>query len=108
MRYPISLFVATVLAAQNGPPELANPSRDPFAQNPLDRRPQAREQRQPVAISPEDAKRSREDLAKLLDLTAEVRKSMEKATAFTADVPTARRLEEIEKIAKRMRKRITR
>jgi len=44
----------------------------------------------------------------MLQLTAEVRKSLEHADSNTADVPTVRNLEEIEKIAKRIRKRITR
>ncbi|MBL8220862.1 MAG: hypothetical protein JNL62_16640 [Bryobacterales bacterium] len=108
MRHVMWMVLVAVLAAQHGPPELVNPSRDPFSQNPLERRSPAVAPRAPRPVSPEETKRSREDLARLILLTADVRKAMEQAASNTADVPTARNLEEIEKIAKRMRKRITR
>lgn len=108
MRHVIWMVLVAVLSAQNGPPELVNPSRDPFSPNPLERRPAAPAPRAAKPVSPEEAKRTREDLARLVLLTADVRKAMEQEDSNTADVPTARNLEEIEKIAKRMRKRITR
>jgi len=79
MRHAMWMVLVAALAAQNGPPELANPSRDPFSPNPLERRPPAGAPRAAKPVSPEEAKRSREDLARLGELTAEVRKSMEQA-----------------------------
>ena len=100
------LLLATLLAAQNGPPELVNPNRDPFPRPPLGQSQST--PKIPKLNDAEEWKRSREDLARLLELTSEVRKAMDAANQHIADLPTARRLEEIEKIAKRMRKRFTR
>ncbi len=108
MKIVLCLLLGGFLAAQNGPPELANPDRDPFIPPRLERGPSAGTPRKPAVLSPEDVKRSREDLDRLVALTAEVRKAIGRGGQYTTDVPTARRLEEIEKLAKRMRKRMVR
>jgi hypothetical protein len=102
----VLILCGAVSSAQNGPPALAGADRDPFVSHPLDRPPSRAMPRNTSATSAADVKRSREDLARLIALTAEVRKAMEGDAQNTIDVRMPQRLEEIEKIAKRMRKRI--
>ncbi|MBL8174888.1 MAG: hypothetical protein JNK48_09465 [Bryobacterales bacterium] len=106
MKHWIFLFTA-MLCAQNGPPELVNPNQDPFRQDPLERR-STKDARPSARIPSDEVQRSRQDLARLLKLTAEVGKTLDAGGHKTADVQAARKLAEIEKLAKQMRKRITR
>ena len=101
-------FCTMTVHAQSGPPELVNPDRDPFIHRPVERKPSPATESSKAAAVALQAKLTREDSVRLLDLTTQVHKAIDAGGTYMTDARTVRWLEEIEKTAKRMRKRIAR
>lgn len=97
---------AAPVAGQNGPPDLVSQSRDPFIPDPRGRKSPATRQQTALADVAEQARRNNEDLSRLLELTGQIHKTMNTSGVHGSDARVVRWLEDVEKTARRMRKRM--
>lgn len=98
---------AAPVVSQNGPPDLVDQTRDPFIPDQLGRKQQeSNTEKTKLAEAAEQARRNHEDLARLLELTGQIQQAMHTASLHTSDVRVVRWLEDVEKTARRMRKRM--
>ena len=95
-------FAAPFAAGQSFPPDLSLPDRPDKER----RLPNGRSMNE--AIIKEDLKRNLEDLKKIRDLAAEVEKDIEKTGGQVVSMDNLKKLEEVEKLSKRIRDRMRR
>lgn len=95
-------LAAPFAAGQSFPPDLSLPDRPDKER----RLPNGRSLNE--AIIKEDLKRNQEDLRKIRDLAAEVEKDIEKTGGQVVSMDNLKKLEEVEKLSKRIRDRMRR
>jgi hypothetical protein len=95
-------FAAPLAAAQSLPLDLSQPDRADKER----RLPNGRSMNE--AIIKDDLKRNLDDLRKIRDLAAEVEKDIEKTIGQVVSMDNLKKLEEVEKLSKRIRGRMRR
>lgn len=109
MRIPMALLVTCVLLsgqAQEYWPQADRSVPDPNSHNSEIRLPNGKLQRDEIVKA--EYQKSLEDAAELIRLSEELKADLEKNSAFVVSIPTIKRTEEIEKLAKRIRSRMKR
>ena len=109
MRIPMALLVTCVLLSGQAPESGQQADRslpDPNGHNPEIRLPNGKLQRDEIVKA--EYQKSLEDAAELIKLSEDLKADLEKNSAFVVSIPTIKRTEEIEKLAKRIRARMKR
>lgn len=98
----LALLLALPLAGQDRSRGLPGPD---FGRRPRERMPDGRSRT--LMILKKDAEKSREDMAKVVELATELRDEVEQNEFHTVDLGSVRKAEEIIKLVKRVKSRLS-
>lgn len=106
MRRRTALFLPCLLLSGYAQQQADRPVPDPAAHSSEVRLPNGKLQRDEIIKA--EYEKSLQDATELIKLSEDLKADLEKNSAFVVSLPTIKRTEEIEKLAKRIRSRMKR